>query len=50
MLAILEILLECAPALGVFSERALREAGCIAIYGDPEELLNNDDSSPLAPS
>ncbi|WP_205769536.1 hypothetical protein [Microvirga sp. KLBC 81] len=27
----------------------LREAGCIAIYRDPEDLLKNYDSSPPAP-
>lgn len=35
---------------GGFSEEALREAGCIAIYRDPEDLLRNYDSSPLAAS
>ncbi|SCY50103.1 HAD family hydrolase [Microvirga guangxiensis] len=35
---------------GGFSEQALREAGCIAIYRDPEDLLRNYASSPLAPS
>jgi HAD superfamily hydrolase (TIGR01549 family) len=35
---------------GGFSEQALREAGCIAIYRDPEDLLKNYNSSPLAPS
>jgi HAD superfamily hydrolase (TIGR01549 family) len=35
---------------GGFSERVLREAGCLAIYRDPEDLLKNYASSPLAPS
>lgn len=35
---------------GGFSEQALREAGCIAIYRDPEDLLRNYESSPLAPA
>lgn len=35
---------------GGFSEEALREAGCVAIYRDPEDLLRNYDSSPLAAS
>jgi hypothetical protein len=50
MLAILGILLECARTLGGFSERALREADCIAIDRDAEDLLKRHDSSPLAPS
>jgi len=33
---------------GGFSERSLREAGCVAVYRDPEDLLRNYDSSPLA--
>ncbi len=33
---------------GGFPESSLREAGCIAIYQDPEDLLRNYDSSPLA--
>jgi len=33
---------------GGFPEQALREAGCIAIYRDPEDLLRNYDTSPLA--
>lgn len=33
---------------GGFPESRLREAGCIAIYQDPEDLLRNYDSSPLA--
>jgi len=33
---------------GGFPESILREAGCIAIYQDPEDLLRNYDSSPLA--
>ncbi|WP_193557297.1 HAD family hydrolase [Microvirga pakistanensis] len=35
---------------GGFSEQALREAGCIAVYRDPEDLLRNYGSSPLAAS
>ncbi len=35
---------------GGFSEQALREAGCIAIYRDPEDLLRHYATSPLAPS
>jgi HAD superfamily hydrolase (TIGR01509 family) len=34
---------------GGFSEQALREAGCIAVYRDAEELLHRYESSPLAP-
>jgi HAD superfamily hydrolase (TIGR01509 family) len=33
---------------GGFPERVLREAGCIAIYSGPEELLQRYDESPLA--
>ena len=33
---------------GGFSERVLREAGCIATYSGPEELLHRYDESPLA--
>ena len=33
---------------GGFSESELRAAGCIAIYKDPEELLQNFAGSPLA--
>ncbi len=33
---------------GGFPESALKEAGCIAIYADPAELLNRFDESPLA--
>jgi beta-phosphoglucomutase-like phosphatase (HAD superfamily) len=33
---------------GGFSEQALRDAGCIAIYRDVEDLLHRYDSSPLA--
>lgn len=33
---------------GGFPESSLREAGCIAIYQDPEDLLRNYDASPLA--
>ncbi len=33
---------------GGFPEGSLREAGCIAIYQDPADLLANYDSSPLA--
>lgn len=34
---------------GGFPERVLREAGCIAIYSGPEQLLERYDDSPLAP-
>lgn len=33
---------------GGFPEQALRDAGCIAIYGGPEDLLQHYDDSPLA--
>lgn len=33
---------------GGFSEQSLREAGCFAIYRDPEDLLRNYEQSPLA--
>lgn len=33
---------------GGFAEQALRDAGCIAVYRDVEDLLRNYDSSPLA--
>jgi HAD superfamily hydrolase (TIGR01549 family) len=33
---------------GGFPEAALREAGCIAIYADPADLLRRYDDSPLA--
>lgn len=33
---------------GGFPETALREAGCVAIYRDPEHLLEEYDRSPLA--
>jgi HAD superfamily hydrolase (TIGR01509 family) len=33
---------------GGFSEQALKDAGCIAIYRDVEDLLHRYDSSPLA--
>lgn len=33
---------------GGFPERALREAGCFAIYGGPEDLLRHYEESPLA--
>lgn len=33
---------------GGFPEQDLRDAGCIAIYQDPADLLRNYDSSPLA--
>lgn len=33
---------------GGFPEATLREAGCVAIYGGPEDLLKKYDSSPLA--
>jgi len=32
---------------GGFSEEALRAAGCIAVYRDPEDLLQNFEQSPL---
>jgi HAD superfamily hydrolase (TIGR01549 family) len=35
---------------GGFAEQALRDAGCIAIYSGPEDLLHRYDSSPLASS
>jgi phosphoglycolate phosphatase-like HAD superfamily hydrolase len=34
---------------GPFSEMELLEAGCIAVYRDPADLLARYDSSPLAP-
>ena len=34
---------------GGFSEDSLREAGCIAIYNGPTELLSQYETSPLAP-
>jgi HAD superfamily hydrolase (TIGR01509 family) len=34
---------------GGFSEQALRDAGCIAVYRDAEDLLKNYETSPLAP-
>ncbi len=33
---------------GGFAEQELREAGCAAIYNDPEDLLRNYEKSPLA--
>lgn len=33
---------------GGFPEQLLRDAGCVAIYRDPADLLKNYDSSPLA--
>lgn len=33
---------------GGWSEESLREAGCIAIYSDPADLLDHLDASPLA--
>jgi HAD superfamily hydrolase (TIGR01509 family) len=33
---------------GGFSEQALRDAGCIAVYRDVQDLLQHYDSSPLA--
>ncbi|MDQ4060722.1 MAG: HAD family hydrolase [Pseudomonadota bacterium] len=33
---------------GGFPERDLRQAGCMAIYRDPEDLLRNYERSPLA--
>lgn len=32
---------------GGFPEQALRDAGCVAIYRDPEDLLRHYDQSPL---
>lgn len=34
---------------GGFPDSVLRDAGCIAIYDDVEDILRNYDSSPLAP-
>lgn len=34
---------------GGFPENALREAGCIAIYDGPEDLLKHYEQTPLAP-
>jgi phosphoglycolate phosphatase-like HAD superfamily hydrolase len=34
---------------GGFPEKDLREAGCIAIFRDPEDLWKRYDESPLAP-
>jgi HAD superfamily hydrolase (TIGR01549 family) len=34
---------------GGFPESALREAGCVAIFGGPEDLLRRYEESPLAP-
>ena len=33
---------------GGFTEQALRQAGCIAVYRDPQDLLDGYDASPLA--
>jgi phosphoglycolate phosphatase-like HAD superfamily hydrolase len=33
---------------GGFTEQALRQAGCIAVYRDPQDLLESYDESPLA--
>jgi len=33
---------------GGFAEQALKDAGCIAVYRGPEDLLRHYDSSPLA--
>ena len=33
---------------GGFPEASLREAGCVAVYRDPEDLLRNYERSPLA--
>jgi phosphoglycolate phosphatase-like HAD superfamily hydrolase len=33
---------------GGFTEQALKDAGCIAVYRDVEDLLRHYDSSPLA--
>ena len=35
---------------GGFPEQSLREAGCVAIYKDPADLLARYDQSPLAQS
>lgn len=35
---------------GGFAEKDLREAGCIAIFRDPEDLWKRYDESPLAPN
>ena len=41
--------LACIGVLcGGFTEQALRQAGCIAVYRDPQHLLDNYDASPLA--
>lgn len=41
--------MKCIGVLsGGFSEQALKDAGCIAVYRDVEDLLRNYDSSPLA--
>ena len=34
---------------GGFTEQSLREAGCIAVYRDTQDLVQNYDTSPLAP-
>ena len=33
---------------GGFAEQALKDAGCIAVYDGPEDILKNYDASPLA--
>jgi hypothetical protein len=35
---------------GGWSEKDLREAGCVAIYRDPADLLANYENSPIARS
>jgi len=43
--------MKCIGVLsGGFSEQALKDAGCIAVYRDVEDLLHRYDSSPLAMS
>jgi hypothetical protein len=32
---------------GGFTEESLRSAGCIAVYRDPQDLLERYDGSPL---
>jgi phosphoglycolate phosphatase-like HAD superfamily hydrolase len=32
---------------GGFSEESLRSAGCVAVYRDPQDLLDRYDGSPL---
>jgi len=41
--------LACIGVLcGGFTEQSLRQAGCVAVYRDPQHLLDDYDSSPLA--